>query len=154
MINSGQKFTLSFWIGLASALAVYKRISSPGATWVIYNFAFGGHESSDVFNEWFLEYYLKTYPMPPRNRSAPVIPDDDTQIELVQHEGGVVPIELTPEGLVGYLSTQSNIEAAVKDGSSYDSICANLLKQVGVIDIAGYFKYRYTYGIYACKGGQ
>lgn len=142
------------WFDPVEALAVYKRISSPGAAWVIYDFAFGGHESSEEFNEWFLECYLKTYPTPPRSKPAPVIPDDDAQIELVQHERGVIPIEFTPEGLVGYLSTQSNMEAAVKDGSSYDSICKSLLSQVGAIDIAGHFKYRYTYGIYVCRGGQ
>ena len=105
-------------------------------------------------NEWFQKYYLKTYPAPPRNKPAPAIPEDDAQIELVEHEKGVIPIEFTPEGLVDYLSTQSNIEAAVKNGGSYDSICDSLLNQVRDIDITGHFKYRYTYRIYECKGGQ
>jgi SAM-dependent methyltransferase len=136
------------WFDPAKALAVYKRISSPGATWIIYNFAFGGHESSDEVNGWFREYYLKTYPSPPRNRSALVIPDDDAQIELLKQQKGVIPIEFTPESLVGYLSTQSNIEAAVKDGGSYDAICDDLLNRIGALDISGHFRYRYTYGIY------
>jgi hypothetical protein len=53
---------------------------------------------------------------------------------------------------VGYLSTHSNIEAAVKNGGSYDTICDSLLAEIGALDIGGHFHYKYTYTIYEYTG--
>ena len=77
---------------------------------------------------------------------------DDAEVALLKQEKGAIPIQFTPEGLVGYLSTHSNIEAAVKNGGTYDAICDSLLTEIGSLDIGGHFHYEYTYTIYECKG--
>jgi hypothetical protein len=81
-----------------------------------------------------------------------VTPDDDADVALLKEKRGIIPIAFTPEELVGYLSTHSNIEAAVKNGATYDAICDSLLTEIGALDIGGYFDYKYTYAIYEYRG--
>ncbi|MGP9687010.1 MULTISPECIES: class I SAM-dependent methyltransferase [unclassified Halomonas] len=56
------------WLDGAQAIAAYKAASNRGAIWLIYNFAFAGHTSSDEFIDWLHNEYWKRYLSPPRNR--------------------------------------------------------------------------------------
>lgn len=135
------------WFDGKTAINAYKNASNSGAVWLIYNFAFAGHASSDAFNAWFKDDYLVIYPSPPRNNSSNVAPQDDTHIDLIKSDSGSIPIHFTKETLVGYLTTQSNIEYAVQKGGNYEQIQNDLLRSLGEIDIVGSFKYAYTYEI-------
>lgn len=136
------------WFDQDIAISSFKRISRPGAIWLIYNFAFAGHATSEAFNQWFFQHYLKQYPSPPRGKAAAVIPDNDSEIEILKADKGVIPLRFNREELIGYLTTQSNIEAAVRAGRKYETIEADLHTQLKQIDLDGDFNYAYTYGIY------
>ncbi|MEM8531619.1 MAG: class I SAM-dependent methyltransferase [Chloroflexota bacterium] len=135
------------WFDGETAINTYKNASNPGAIWLIYNFAFAGHASSDAFNTWFQNHYLTTYPSPPRNKSSHVAPEEDAHVDLIKSDKGFILIHFTRETLVGYLTTQSNIEHAVQNGGDYKQIEDDLLKMLYAIDITGTFKYTYTYEI-------
>ncbi len=139
------------WFDSAKAFASYKQASTPGAIWLIYNFAFGGHTTSEEFNCWFYQEYLKEYPSPPRNKSSNVNPEADPEIHLLASDQGWLPIDFTKESLVGYLTTQSNIEEALRQGRPLEEIKAFLRKQLDQIDLSGDFKYAFTYEIFECK---
>lgn len=139
------------WFDSAKAFAAYKQASTPGAIWLIYNFAFGGHSTSEEFNGWFHQSYLKEYPSPPRYKSNNVKPEADPEIHLLASGQGWLPIDFTKESLVGYLTTQSNIEEALRQGRPLEEIQASLLRQLDQIDLSGAFKYVFTYEIFECQ---
>lgn len=136
------------WFDADEAVAAYKAASTPDAIWLVYNFAFGGHATNEDFNRWLREQYLHAYPSPPRNRSSGVITRDDPEIDLVAEQRGSIPVQFSPESLVGYLTTQSNIENAVRQGQSYRAIAADLLASIEPFDLSGDFNYRYSYEIH------
>ena len=136
------------WFDPDLALASYKAASNDGAIWLIYNFGFGGHETSAAFNQWYFKSYMEEYPAPPRNKAAAVIPNHDKSVRLVKQDRGWLPIKFTVESLVGYLSTQSNIEQAVKSGRSIDDITQELLLQLSRLSFNENFKYNYSYELY------
>jgi len=136
------------WFNYDLAVNAYKAASVKGTVWLIYNFSFGGHETSRVFNAWFNDSYLKEYPSPPRGKSTLVRPIQNEYLKLVQKEHGWIPVQFNRDSLVGYLSTQSNIEHAVESGGSLSEVLGVLLDEVSKIDIDGNFKYRYSYEIY------
>lgn len=136
------------WFDPDLALPSYKAASNDGAIWLIYNFALGGHVTSDLFDKWYFESYMEEYPSPPRNKAVAVIPDDDKSLRLIKAERGWIPIKFTVDTLVGYLSTQSNIEHAVKSGQSIEHITNNLLQQLFRLNFDENFKYNYSYEIY------
>ncbi|NOK58249.1 MAG: class I SAM-dependent methyltransferase [Chloroflexi bacterium AL-W] len=140
------------WFDGETAINAYKNASNPGAVWLIYNFAFAGHASSAAFNAWLKNDYLATYPSPPRNKTSNVAPRDDTHIKLIKSDSGLIPIQFTKETLVGYLTTQSNIEHTVQHSGDYEQIQNDLLESLGKINITGSFKYTYTYEILQYTG--
>ncbi|WP_447895749.1 hypothetical protein [Vreelandella sp. GE22] len=72
---------------------------------------------------------------------------DDQQLSLLASENGWLPISFTLESLIGYLTTQSNIEEAVRRGRALDSIVAELREGLSNIDLNGVFQYAYSYEI-------
>ena len=136
------------WFDPEEALQVFKTISTEGAIWVIYNFYFGGHETSKQFNRWLVKDYLTSYPSPPRNKSNYVVPKDDPELTLLKQQKGVIQLDFSDEELVGYLTTQSNIEHAVAQGKSYAEVSSELERQVSQLNTEGYFRYNFTYEIF------
>lgn len=47
------------WFDFNEALNAYKSASANNAVWLIYNFTFGGSETCEDFNDWFVSTYLK-----------------------------------------------------------------------------------------------
>ena len=139
------------WFDEKEAISSYKRASKHGAIWLIYNFSFGGSIDSDDFNYWFYEQYLKNYPSPPRGSHFTSISSDDKTIKKINSQEGYITISLTDNELIKYLTTQSNIESAVNEGSSYEEIETGLLTQLSKIDFSDKFKYKYRYEIYEYK---
>ena len=63
--------------------------------------------------------------------------------KTVVEEKGALPVEFTPRDLVGYFTTQSNVEAAVKNGADYEAVTTSLLNQIEHFDLSGHFEYFY-----------
>jgi ubiquinone/menaquinone biosynthesis C-methylase UbiE len=145
LINTCMAF---HWFDMTTAISTFKRISTNHAIWLISNFAFAGHESNNDFNNWTKAVYLKKYPSPPRNKTASVVPRNDKQIKLLSEGNGYIPIHFSHDDLINYLSTQSNIEAAVKNGKRYVDIFNELKLQIVNMDLSGAFKYVYTFEVH------
>lgn len=140
------------WFDPEKAVQVYKRVSRPGAVWVIYNFAFAGHLHNASLNAWFQDVHLREYPTPARNKASNTIPAGDPSLRILREEKGFLPVEFSAETLVGYLTTQSNVEEVVKSGKSFAEVEADLFAGLKKFDLAGPFKYSFTYGIYSFEG--
>ena len=68
---------------------------------------------------------------------------DEGLVELA-HERGAMFISLDRAGLIGYLTTQSNVEAKVQSGSTYDSIERQIDASMPETTTSE-FRYVYTY---------
>ena len=140
------------WFESKEAIQAYKGASNTGAIWLIYNFYFSGHESSEEFNSWFYDEYLSKYPSPTRGRhSAEIDKNDKTIIHLNGNEGHI-PISLSKDKLVKYLTTQSNIENVVLNGKTYKNVEQDLTSEIKKIKCSTSFKYGYQYDFYKYVG--
>lgn len=142
------------WFEAETAIESYKSASNKDAVWLIYNFSFGGHSTSDEFNHWFYDWYLKTYPSPPRGKVSDVGPAADPEVQLLGSDTGSIPLEFTNEELFGYLSTQSNLIHQIQQGEQIEKIRETIMNQLTQIETAGTFKYVYTYEILQFKGSH
>lgn len=110
-----------------------RRLLQPGGWLVIYNNAFRGEMVGNLeFHDWVTSAYLPTFPSPARSRT-PLDDDDATQAgsALIAREAYENEVTFTPEDLVDYLMTQSNIIAAVERSDRVpEDIRAWLLAQV------------------------
>jgi SAM-dependent methyltransferase len=107
------------WFDRRRFLAEARRILRPEATLVIYSNGFYGRmtENSE-FARWNRESYLTRYPTPPRHDQP--FTDEDAQtngFQCVGRERYTNEISFSPEQLAQYLMTQSNVIAAVEQGS-------------------------------------
>lgn len=135
------------WFDRAEAIASYKKASRPGACWLIYNFSFGGSATDEVFNHWFTTDYLQQYPTPPRQAPLSGV-INDPEVELLSKEQGQLPLTLSQVELIGYLTTQSNIEAQVQNGQDYETIEALLNRQLSELALNNHYLYNFQYEIY------
>lgn len=142
------------WFDSDAAIDSYKAASSQDAIWLIYNFGFGGHSSSDEFNQWLRKSYYEKYPSPPRAKTCNVSPDSDPELQLLAKDNGWLPVEFSKESLFGYLSTQSNLEHQLRQGESLEDIREQVMCQLDQLDTSGVFKYAYTYEILKYTGSQ
>jgi len=140
------------WFNFEDALAAYKKASSKDAIWLIYNFTFGGSENSEEFNDWFVSRYLEKFPSPKRNKVVADFESADGVRHLASGKG-VLPIEFTDKvELVKYLTTQSNVEEAVRSGISYEEIEEEIDSMIGVFELGTGFRYNYSYDLYQFDG--
>lgn len=157
-IDESRKFDLIttcmafHWFDQDKTTQKYKTISQLGAIWLIYHFAFVGHSTSTEFNTWFTETYLNRYPSPPRQAMDGVKLSEDKGVTLLSKGSGTFDIDLDRLHLIGYLTTQTNVEQAVKAGRSYSHIEAELLNELKDIPIDGAFRYRYAYELFKYIG--
>lgn len=135
------------WFDLEEAIEAYKAASQNGAVWLIYNFSFGGSDSSEAFNWWLINYYFKHYPTPHRNSQVANIQYEQGITKLADGKG-TLPISMSVERLIKYLTTQSNVEVQVKAGKAYEEIERELMEQITPFGLNSHFSYKYTYEIY------
>jgi SAM-dependent methyltransferase len=106
------------WFDRQQFMLEAQRVLQPGGWLVIYNdFTTGRMNGNDDYAKWYREQYLVRYPTPPRNN--PALTDADaiaygfvaSGCDQFDHE-----VEFTPNQLIGYLLTQTNVISAVEAG--------------------------------------
>lgn len=106
------------WFDQARFLSEVRRTLRPRGWLVLYNNGFTGamRENPD-YQDWMREVYSTRFPVPPRH-SEPLTPAaaDAFDLEFVHQERFTNDVTLTPPALAHYLTTQSNVVAAVEQG--------------------------------------
>jgi len=121
------------WLDRERFLAEVRRILRPGGALVVYGNDFRGRMlENPEFTRWSKERYLGRYPVPPRNKE----PLTDAAAHgygfaFLGRETYTNEVTYTPEELVSYLTTHSNIIAAVEaGGQSFADVESDLLGSV------------------------
>ena len=134
------------WFDRSRALDSFARASEDLATWLIYNFAFAGHSTDNEFNQWLLSWYYVEFPSPARTEPDFRVRNGDKGLVELAHESGAIPIRLDRADLIGYLTTQSNVEAKIQSGSTYESIERQIEASMPKTATSE-FRYAYSYTI-------
>lgn len=122
------------WFNRNEFLRESWRVLSAQGLLLLYNNGFRGiMRENSAFHNWGPEVYLKRFPTPPRD-SKPLTPEQAAQsgFEFIAEDRYENDVSFTPEELVVYLTTQTNVVAAVEQGrDSLESAYRWLLDQVG-----------------------
>lgn len=109
------------------------RVLIPDGWLLVYNNGFTGMmRENPAFQEWSQIEYQERFPTPPRN-STPLTPESAkaSGFSLAEEERYQNEVSFTPESLVAYLATQTNVMAAIGEGrESYNSATQWLEEQV------------------------
>jgi SAM-dependent methyltransferase len=133
------------WLDQAAAASTLKRVSRPGAFWLVYNFVFAGSFDDAPFDRWFRGRYLPAFPNPSRGALHAGALACDSDLRLAAGESDDLEIRLDDDALAAYFTTQSNIEAAVRRGAgTCAEIEARLLAELRALPAPGRYRYRYT----------
>jgi ubiquinone/menaquinone biosynthesis C-methylase UbiE len=121
------------WLDPRKFLLDAHRVMKTGGWLVIYNDAFTGRMvGNGDFAAWNRESYLARYPSPPRE-SRLLAEFDASEYGFTSHtyDQFVHEVEFTPDQLVRYLLTQTNVIAAVEAGNEHlHSVAQWLLSSV------------------------
>jgi len=140
------------WFEQESVIPEYKKVTRPGGYWLFYNFGFAGHRTSSAFNEQ-CDQYSRRFPSPARNRASAVhLLEADPELELLCAEEGQLGLTFDPENLIGYLTTQSNVEQRVQEGTPYHVVEQQLRDLFRVIPDDDGFLYRFRFELYQYQG--
>ncbi len=117
------------WFERDRFLAEARRLLRPGGWLIIYDNSFRAElRGNPAFQGWFLGRYLARYPSPPRDRTP--LTDEEVGsfgLELVARETYENEIEFSRDQLVAYLMTQSNVIAAIEEGTESEESVRNWL---------------------------
>ena len=104
------------------------RVLEPGARLVTYNFYFTGRMDGDTrYREWHEHVYLSRFPTPSRHWTP--LPEvlagmDDPPLRYEGHEDVANPVAFSAYELRNYLTTQSNIDAVLRQHETLAEIDA------------------------------
>ena len=107
------------WLDRDKFLAEAKRVLRPFGWLIVYDdyFSVGQMAEGTEFQEWHREEYLVRYPSPPRAEIKFTAENAEAYgFRLIREEWHTHIVSFTPERLVDYLVTQSNVIAAVEGG--------------------------------------
>lgn len=104
------------WFDRARFLPEAARVLRPAGWMTIYNSWFGGAmRENPAFAEWLRSRFLERFPTPPRNREPLSMEELAAHgFELIDEGRYEHDVRMSPERLVGYLTTQTNIIAALE----------------------------------------
>jgi ubiquinone/menaquinone biosynthesis C-methylase UbiE len=137
------------WFDRERFLAEANRLLLPNGWLVISNNYFMGvMQENPGFHHWNTEQYLRRFPTPSR-RNHPLTDDDAKRagFRFAHRETYTNDIRFTADKLAGYLMTQSNVIAAVEQGTAssesvYEWLCEELSLLMsdrgGTFNFAGY----------------
>lgn len=121
------------WFERVSFLSEAWRVLEPDGRLLIYNNGFTGTMREDPdFEEFSHKIYPERFPVPPRD-SRPFTEKEalESGLTLIKEERYENDVVFSPEELVAYLATQTNVAAAIRDGrESLESATKWLLGQV------------------------
>ncbi|MEM7369756.1 MAG: methyltransferase domain-containing protein [Bacteroidota bacterium] len=124
------------WFDIDAFLTECHRLLKPYAFLVLYeNYFLAEMEGDDTFQSWVRQSYLGRFPSPPRNRNYDWQDENLGRFGLrqMQEERFKNSISFTPDQLILYFTTQSNITAALQDGkTSYSEVEAWLEQELSV----------------------
>jgi trans-aconitate methyltransferase len=135
------------WFDREEAVKCLLAASLPGAVWLVSNFSLLGHESDLLFNEWYRKWYAGRFPAPTRAASAFRPTESERLLELVAEKSGVLRVQFDRQGLIGYLTTQSNVESRLVHEFGYADAERELDKHLPHVAEEGRFLYGYHYTI-------
>lgn len=113
------------WLDQVRFLEEAGRILRPGGELWVYHFSFPGHlRGDDSFYDWFRDSYLVRFPTPARNREplSAFLGSNDLGLTLAREQRFEYDIVLSADALRCYLTTQSNIDAALIAGQELDQV--------------------------------
>jgi len=121
------------WFERASFLTEAWRVLEPDGRLLIYNNGFTGiMRENPAFDEFSHKRYPERFPVPPRDNPPFTEKEAATSgLMLIREERYENEVVFTPEELVAYLATQTNVAAAIRAGrESLESATKWLLEQV------------------------
>jgi SAM-dependent methyltransferase len=105
------------WLDGAVFLREARRVLRVGGHMVIYDNAFTGQMAENpAFHSWLKHVYRKTYPTPPRIRVPLPQSAEEAGFRSLGEESHQSLVAFSPDRLVDYLVSQSNVIAAVEGG--------------------------------------
>ena len=121
------------WLDAKVFLSEARRVLRVGGHMVIYYNAFTGKMEEDpAFHSWLKHVYRKTYPTPPRTRVPLPHTAEGAGFRPLGEERYQSTVTFSPDRLVDYLVSQSNVIAAVEGGhQSIEQVRAWLTDRVG-----------------------
>jgi len=122
------------WLDATVFLREAHRVLRTGGHMVIYDHAFTGKmEENPAFRSWLKHVYRKTYPTPPRTRVPMPHTVEEAGFRLLVEESCQSTVTFSPDRLVDYLVSRSNVIAAVEGGhQSIEQVRCWLTDRVGL----------------------
>lgn len=117
------------WFDRDRFLSEAYRLLRPSAWLIIYNNGFSGRmRENPEYEKWDKQSYRARYPTPPRNNQT-LEPDEAQKygFQFVHQEPYSNDVSFTVEQLASYLTTQSNVIAAVEQGTESNESVYNWL---------------------------
>ena len=115
------------WLDLPRFLTEARRVLEPAGWLVVYDNGFSGEmKENPEHKRWYEEDYLARYPAPPRNKKPLTVDECRAHgLRLAGRERYTNEVSFSVEELADYLTTQSNVTAAVESGAeSLESVRA------------------------------
>jgi ubiquinone/menaquinone biosynthesis C-methylase UbiE len=136
------------WFDQEKFLSEVRRTLKPEGLLFIYNMRFPGTMlQNPSYNDWHTKQYWARYPNPKRHTtSLDTLLENNAQLKHIANHSIDLSIDLNSIELRNYLLTQSNIDAAIDNGDSLESI----ERWVGE-GIEPFFKSNKAQFIYSCE---
>jgi ubiquinone/menaquinone biosynthesis C-methylase UbiE len=121
------------WFDQQQFIAEVGRVLAGNGELRVYNFVFPGLlVGDDTFSVWYREAYLTRYPVPGRHWDtlAHLLVDEKFPLVFIEQHEFKYEVSFSARTLRSYLTTQSNVEAALRRGDSLRDIDAWLDREL------------------------